>query len=169
VTGTACGRMTNMPEPASEAVDIAQLAAMLNKRRKDEGKSLRDVAAETGVPFTTLARVESGRLPDLTTFRNIVIWLGIPPERFFPTTKVKQETTPDAIARVLHADSSLSEQAREQLSSVVAQMYAAITIQSQVVKVNIRADRTFTPEAGNALSDLLHDMQRIMLSEEGRS
>jgi transcriptional regulator with XRE-family HTH domain len=161
--------MTNMPEPASEAVDIAQLAAMLSKRRKDEGKSLRDVAAETGVPFTTLARVESGRLPDLTTFRNIVTWLGIPPERFFPTIKVKQETTPDAIARVLQADSSLSEQAREQLSSVVAQMYAALTIQSQVVKVHMRADRTFTPDAGNTLSDLLHDMQRIMLSEEGRS
>ena len=157
--------MTGMPEPTSEAVDIAQLAAMLNKRRKDEGKSLRDVAAETGVPFTTLARVESGRLPDLNTFRNIVTWLGIPPERFFPTPKIKQETTPDAIARVLHADPSLSEQAREQLASVVAQMYAALAIESQTIKVHMRADRTFTPEAANTLSDLLHDMQRI-LSEE---
>jgi len=154
-----------MPDPASAAVDIEQLAAMLRTRRAKDGKSLRDVAAETGVPFTTLSRVESGKLPDLTTFRNIVAWLGIPADRFFPTTKVQQETTPDAIARVLQDDPTLTDQTREQLVSVMSQMYAALTIQTRSVKVHLRADRSFTPEAGNLLAGLLGQME-IKLADQ---
>ena len=156
-----------MSDPASAAVDIEQLADLFRERRSKDGKSLRQVAAETGVPLTTLARVESGKLPDLTTFRNIVTWLGIPPDRFFPTPKIKQETTPDAIARVLQNDPALTEQARDQLAAVVSQMYAALTIQAQPIEVHLRAERTFTPEAGNLLADLLQQMQD-KLANEGR-
>jgi transcriptional regulator with XRE-family HTH domain len=160
--------MDDMSDPASAAVDIAQLADMLRTRRTKERKSLRDVAAETGVPFSTLARVESGKLPDLTTFRNIVAWLGVSPDRFFPTTKVRQEATPDIIAHILRDDPALTEQAQEQLASVMSQMYAALTIQSRSVQVHLRADRNFTPEAGNLLADLLGQMED-KLSGEDRS
>ncbi len=158
--------MVDMSDPASAAVDIEQLADMLRERRSKERKSLRDVAAETGVPFSTLARVESGRLPDLNTFRNIVAWLGVSPARFFPTTKAREEATPDIIAHILREDPALTEQAQEQLSLVMSQMYAALTIQARPVQVHLRADRNFTPEAGNLLATLLGQMQD-KLSGEG--
>src|SRR5437660_6199058 len=108
--------MSAMPELSDGAVDIAELAALLRQYRTQSGLSLRDLSAETGVPFATLSRVESGRIPDLTTFRSIVGWLGIPPERFFPTPRVRNETTPEAIAQVLRSDLALSAQARDQLT-----------------------------------------------------
>ena len=159
--------MANMSDdPVSAAIDVSELAALLRQRRKDEGKTLREVSAETGVPFSTLSRVESGKLPDLTTFRNIVSWLGISPERFFPTPRVRKESTPEAIAHVLRSDPSLTDQAREQLATFVGQMYTALTINQQPVQMHLRASRTFTPEASGLLADLLQEMQDKLMHEE---
>lgn len=155
-----------MAEPAADAVDIAELAALLRQRRAKAGLSLRELSAETGVPFATLSRVESGRLPDLTTFRSIVGWLGIPPERFFPTPRVRNETTPEAIAQVLRNDSSLSDQAREQLTSTIQQMYTVLTANDQQVRMQLRSHGLFSPEASELLSDLLRCMQEKLLDEQ---
>lgn len=152
-------------DPSSTAVDVSELAGLLRARRKEERKTLREVAAETGVPFSTLSRVESGKLPDLTTFRNIVAWLGVPPERFFPTPRVRQETTPEAVGQLLRNDSALTEQARDQISSVVSQMYAAYTVNQQKIQMHLRSDRTFTPEAGKLLADLLQRMEDALIAE----
>jgi transcriptional regulator with XRE-family HTH domain len=157
-----------MFEPTSAAVDITELAALLRDRRQQTGQSLREVAAETGVPFSTLARVESGKLPDLTTFRNIVLWLGIPPERFFPTPRLRQESTPEAISHILRHDPALTQEARSRLSSILAEMYATLTVQAQPVKVNLRAHRAFTPEASNLLAHLLEQMQDELAGEDER-
>lgn len=156
-----------MPDTGSEAVDITALAAMLRERRASSGKSLRQVAAETGVPFTTLSRVEAGKIPDLTTFRNIVVWLGIPPDRFFPTPRVRSESTPDAVADVLRRDPTLSDHAREQIVSVVGQLYAAATFNGSPVRMQLRSQKMFTPAAGALLSDLLQEMQDRLLDENG--
>jgi transcriptional regulator with XRE-family HTH domain len=136
--------MASMSDPA--AVDIRELATLLRDHRKEAGLSLREVAAEAGVPFTTLARVEAGKIPDLTTFRNIALWLGVPPERFFPTPRLRQESTPEAIAYILRHDPVLTEEARERLSSLLAEMYATLTVQAQPIRVNLRAQRAFTPK-----------------------
>jgi transcriptional regulator with XRE-family HTH domain len=159
--------MTGMPDPASAAVDITELAALLRSGRAKTGKSLREVSAETGVPIATLSRVESGRLPDLTTFRNIVAWLGISPDRFFPTPRVRNETTPEAVAQVLRSDSALSENAREQLASTFAQMYTMLSAREQPVQVHLRSHRLFTPAAGDLLANILHSMLRTLSQEEG--
>ena len=73
-------------------------------------------------------------MPDLATFRNIVGWLGIPAERFFPTPRVRNETTPEAIAQVLRSDEALTVQAREQLTSTFEQMYAVLATKNQQVQ-----------------------------------
>lgn len=159
--------MTSMPDPTSAAVDIAELAALLREGRAKSGKTLRDVSAETGVPIATLSRVESGRLPDLRTFRNIVAWLGIPPDRFFPTPRVRNETTPEAIAQVLRSDSTLSENAREQLAATFAQMYTMLSVREQPVQVHLRSHRLFKPAAGDLLANILHSMLRKLNQEEG--
>jgi transcriptional regulator with XRE-family HTH domain len=158
--------MTAMPDPASAAVDITELAALLRERRSRAGMSLREVSAETGVPLATLSRVESGRLPDLTTFRNIVVWLGVPPERFFPTPRVRNETTPDAIAQVLRSDSLLSETAREQLTLTFSQMYTMLTVKEQPVQVYLRSHRLFTPAAGDQLANILNQILQALTHEE---
>jgi transcriptional regulator with XRE-family HTH domain len=157
--------MQDMPDPAETAVDITELAAELRKQRAASGMSLRQVAAETGVPYSTLARVESGKVPDLATFRSIVAWLGIAPERFFPTPRVRSESTPEFVAHVLRSDPALTDQAREQLAGVFSQMYAALTVTSQHATVQLRAERAFTPDAGNLLADILAGMEKALLGE----
>ena len=158
--------MANSPEPTSTAVDIERLADMLRRRRADLNLSLRELSAQIGVPFSTLSRVESGKIPDLTTFRNIVEWLGVSPERFFPTPRVRNETTPEIVEQVLRSDPALSEKARDQLSSVVTQMYAALTVNVQPVQIHLRADQAFVPKASELLADLLQEMQDKLISEE---
>lgn len=158
--------MAYSSEPTSTAVDIEQLADMLRKQRADLNLSLRELSARIGVPFSTLSRVESGKIPDLTTFRNIVEWLGVPPERFFPTPRVRSETTPEIVEQVLRSDPALSDQARDQLSSVMTQMYAALTVNVQPVQIHLRSDRAFVPEASELLADLLQEMQEKLLNEK---
>jgi transcriptional regulator with XRE-family HTH domain len=151
-----------MPDPVESAIDIGELAATLRTQRKAVGLSLRELAAETGVPYSTLSRVESGKIPDLNTFRSIVEWLGIPPDRFFPVARVRQESTPEVVAHFLRADSTLSDQAREQLSSVFSSMYATLAAAERPVTVHLRADRAFKPEVGNLLADLLMQMETAL-------
>jgi transcriptional regulator with XRE-family HTH domain len=158
--------MVDHPDVTSAAVDIGELAALLRSRRAKDGLSLRQVSAETGVPFSTLSRVESGKVPDLATFRNIVSWLGISPERFFPTSKVRAETTPDAIAKVLRNDPALDEKARDELTSLVSRMYANLAMKDDKIQMHLRSKKSFTPEAGGLLADLLREMQE-KLSGEG--
>jgi transcriptional regulator with XRE-family HTH domain len=161
--------MVTVADPGAEAVDITELAAMLRQRRLRDGLSLRELSALTGVPFSTLSRVESGRVPDLATFRNIVGWLGIPVERFFPTPRVRNETTPEAIAQVLRSDVALSEEAREQLTSTFEQMYTVLAANSQAVRMQLRSHGLFAPEASKLLADLLQRMQKKLLEEHGDS
>ena len=157
-----------MPDPSESALDIDELAAQLKAQRANSGLSLRDLAAETGVPYSTLARVESGKVPDLKTFRSIVAWLGVSPDRYFPTPRVRTETTPDVVAHALRNDPALSAQARDQLVNVFSQMYATLTASTRPVTVHLRAQRAFTPEAGNALADALQAMESALLAESSR-
>jgi transcriptional regulator with XRE-family HTH domain len=148
-----------MADPVNAAIDIEGLAAALRAQRKAAGLSLRELAAETGVPYSTLSRVEAGRLPDLSTFRSIVDWMGIPPGQFFPPSRVRPQSTPEQVATFLRADETLNDQAREQLASVFSSMYATLAVTSRPVTVHLRAHRTFTPAAGNLLADLLARME----------
>jgi transcriptional regulator with XRE-family HTH domain len=160
--------MLNMPDPADSAIDIAELAATLRAHRKAAGLSLRDLAAETGVPYSTLSRVEAGKLPDLSTFRNIVDWLGIPAERFFPSSRIRQESTPEQVALFIRADTALSDQAREQRASVFSSMYATLVAKERPASVHLRAHRAFTPEAGNLLADILEQVEAKLMQEPSR-
>lgn len=160
-----CVKITDMPDPAETAIDIAELADRLHEQRTVQGLSLRELAAETGVPYSTLARVEAGKVPDLKTFRSIVSWLGISPDRFFPIARRREESTPEFVAHALRSDPTLNDQARDQLSSVFSQMYATLTAAQQPVTVQLRAERAFLPEAGSLLADLLQSMERALLEE----
>jgi transcriptional regulator with XRE-family HTH domain len=65
-------------------VDVEELGALLRTRRGDRG--LQAVAKEIGgISASTLSRVERGHAPDLRTFAQLCLWLGVSPERFIAT------------------------------------------------------------------------------------
>lgn len=141
-----------MPDP------LAQLGPELAKRRRELGLSLREAAEASGVPFATLARVEQGRMPDLETFRRLLVWLGLPPDRFFVSTE-RAANTADAIAGQLLADPALPPQAADRIAAVVRDLYHSLAKSSPTVAVHLRASKTFTPVALRLLADLLEEMQ----------
>lgn len=59
---------------------IARLAQEVRDRRAALGLNLRDAAAEIGVPFNTLSRLEHGQTPELLNYYAISEWAGYPTE-----------------------------------------------------------------------------------------
>ena len=99
-----------------------------------------------------------GRTPDLATFRRIVEWLGLSPERFLnPTTR--SVNTPEVISEHLRLDPTLSPDDAEKIAGLVRTMYEALQQQDRRLAVHLRAAKTFTPSAMRLLGDLLIDMQ----------
>lgn len=148
-----------MEQHASDPLD--DLAPLFSQRRAELGRSLREVSAQCGVPVATLSRVEQGRTPDLATFRRIVEWLGLPPERFLnPTTRTV--STPEVISEHLRLDPTLSPDDAKKIAGLVRTLYDALQLQDRRLAVHLRAAKTFTPPAMRLLSDLLADMQEAL-------
>lgn len=59
---------------------LGSLGTMVREKRGT--RKLREVAKEIGIGAATLMRVENGRIPDVTTFGKLCIWLGIKPGLF---------------------------------------------------------------------------------------
>jgi transcriptional regulator with XRE-family HTH domain len=62
-------------------------------REKRGSRGIREVAAEIGISYATLSRVENGKLPDLETFSKICKWLEIDPSEILGC-QCKTKTTP---------------------------------------------------------------------------
>jgi transcriptional regulator with XRE-family HTH domain len=147
-----------MPEP------LEQLGVRLKARRREMRLSLRDLADQTGVSFNTLSRVERGHVPDLKNFSRIVDWLEIPPETFFDPTEEKPRSTPQAIARHLMADKSLSSEAASKIAEVVSEMYGNLA-SKPLLAAHLRSAKTFTPEASAKLAEVLGEMQSAIIND----
>jgi len=63
----------------------------MQKRRVQEGLSLRALAPKIGISFSTLSRLERGGTPDVKTVAKIEKWVGIKPKTSFTKKKVKSE------------------------------------------------------------------------------
>jgi transcriptional regulator with XRE-family HTH domain len=143
----------------NEPVDISVLMTRVREHRETLGLSLRAAAADCDVPFSTLARVEKGHLPDLANFRRIVSWLGLAPEQFFQPPRLRTENTPEIIAHHLSRDPNLSDAAAGQIAALVRELYNSLARPRQQMQVRLRAAPTFKPEASRLLGGLLSDMQ----------
>jgi transcriptional regulator with XRE-family HTH domain len=143
---------------------LMELGPMVARRRAELGLSLREASAASGVPVATLSRVEQGRMPDLATFRRIVKWLGVPPERFFTPTE-RTANTPEAIAEHLMADPALPPEAADRIAGIVRDLYQSLAATDRRLAVHMRAAKTFTPPALNLLGDLLEEMQAAIQGE----
>lgn len=154
-----------------ERLDIAELGRLLRERR---GKlSLRQAAAEAGVSYSTLSRVEAGAQPDLASFTLLCAWLGVPPSRFF-TPVIEREVSPlDQAITHLRTDPRLSTDAAERISSVLRDLYGALAREStpprSVVACHLRAAGALRPGVPQRLAALLTDMhdQLVRLTEAG--
>ena len=78
----------------AEVLRIGHLGKLLKNRRDTKGIGLRGAAAEAGVSFNTLARVEAGHVPDIETFSRLARWVGRSPAEFFGAGGTTPESTP---------------------------------------------------------------------------
>jgi transcriptional regulator with XRE-family HTH domain len=150
-----------------EPVDIDALKVHVRQHRRELGLSLRAAAAQSDVPFNTLARVEKGDLPDLANFRRIVEWLGLAPELFFQPPRIRTENTPEIIAHHLRSDPNLTDEAARHIAGLVRELYTSLARPPQEARIRLRAAPTFKPEAARLLGELLDDMQRKLTSNSG--
>lgn len=137
---------------------LGELGSLIAQRRVGLGLSLRDASKQAGVPVATLARVEQGRTPDLATFRRLVEWLGVSPDRFFTPTE-RTANTPDVIAAHLRMDPALSPEAADKIAGIVRDLYESLAAKERRLTVHLRAAKTFTPAAMRLFVDLLDQMQ----------
>jgi transcriptional regulator with XRE-family HTH domain len=142
---------------AEDRLDINELASLVKQRRGSMG--LRKAAEEAGVSFNTLSRLERGHQPDMETFVRIVEWVGIEPARFFGTSEVRFDPTPDVVAHHLRHDPALTDEAAQQIADLVRSMYSSLAKPPLGLALHLRAAHTFKPEAADLLADLLQEMQ----------
>ncbi|MBD2705525.1 helix-turn-helix transcriptional regulator [Spirosoma sp. BT702] len=64
-------------------LDLRKLAKALDEKRYKERVTLRELSKELGVSTSTLSRLESGRMPDLTTYIIVCRYLNRPFNHFF--------------------------------------------------------------------------------------
>lgn len=142
-------------------LDTAALAQRLTDRRAAGQLSVRQAAADAGVSFMTLSRVEAGSQPDLATFIKLCGWLRVPPEEFFIRGARRPTDTLEAVTRHLVTDPALNRDAAQRIASVVREMYGALARKQAppaAVACHLRAATVLRPGVPDRLGTLLGDM-----------
>ena len=150
-----------------EILRVEDLAKLLRDRRATKGLGLRAAAAEAGVSFNTLARVERGHIPDIETFSRIARWVGRSPADFLEPGSVTSDSTPELIEAHLRGDPALSSDAAEAIASMVKDLYDRLARPAEVATAfHLRAASTFRPEASRLFAELLSEMHRALIDED---
>jgi transcriptional regulator with XRE-family HTH domain len=104
-------------------LDTDLLATMLKNKRGSKG--LRKVAEEIeGVSFTTLSRIEQGKVPDVDTFIRICKWLNESTDRFIiNNSNSTRVSTKDQILAHLRAERELSTETVNMLVRMIDLAY----------------------------------------------
>ena len=93
--------------------------------RAKRGKvTLRQAAAEIGIGPATLLRVESGRVPDVSTFGKLCIWLGRDPREFLGAPPLDSEAheVPEVGRVQVSAHFRMDQTPQPETMSALAQM-----------------------------------------------
>ncbi len=84
----------------------------------------KEIAAQTGVSASTLARMAKGRRPDASSLAALSAWAGLNPSDFVRAPYKEQKVEPmEQITTLLHTDPNLDASAAEALSSIVQAAY----------------------------------------------
>jgi transcriptional regulator with XRE-family HTH domain len=110
-------------------VNTIELGRAIQRKRQEQGLSLRDVADETGVSASTLSRIENGTgKPDADNIARLTSWLNVPMERIMG--------------------------GRQSEGADAAVVYFPHESTPEIVEAHLRADRNLTPDTAKALSEL---------------
>ncbi|MEV7038361.1 helix-turn-helix domain-containing protein [Amycolatopsis sp. NPDC051061] len=143
-----------------ERLDVGQLATLVRQHRGNQ--SLRQAAADAGVSFSTLSRVEAGAQPDLASFTAICAWIGVPPSRFFTPVTERWDTPLEEAISHLNTDPRLKPEAASSIAAVIRQMYDVLAEEVEppkaLVACHLRAAPTMRPGVPDRLGPLLVDM-----------
>ena len=109
---------------------LLRLGSLLRDRRG--GRGIREVAQAIGISPATLTRIEGGRIPDLTSFQKICIWLKINPAELLDipvelsTTGTESDTTTPVAAVHLRAEKTLPAEAANDLAQLIVVAHAEL-------------------------------------------
>ncbi len=150
-----------------EVMDVAALGTLVRQRRTGARQSLRQAAADAGVSFSTLLRVEDGAQPDLATFTKLCAWLGVAPSSFFRTVSERRKNGLEEAVMHLAADPRLTPEAADRITSTLREMYnvlaASTATPAGALAVHLRAATTMRPGVPDRLASILHDMNKALI------
>lgn len=87
-------------------------------------KTWKQVAAETGISASTLARMAQGRRPDAASLAALSAWAGLNPSDFVHAPyKLPQPESMTRISTLLRTDPNLDPQAAEAVEAIVRAAY----------------------------------------------
>jgi transcriptional regulator with XRE-family HTH domain len=87
-------------------------------------KNWKQVAAETGVSASTLARMAQGRRPDAASLAALSAWAGLNPSDFVHAPyKATQREAMAQISTLLRSDPNLDAQSAEAVEAIVKAAY----------------------------------------------
>lgn len=151
----------------TDRLDLAEFGRMLRERRGS--LSIRQAAADAGVSFSTMSRVEAGAHPDLATFTRLCAWLRVSPARFFTPVTERRRTPLEEAVTHLRADPRLSTEAWSKISSVLTDLYDALAtdaaVSKAVVACHLRAASVMRPGVPPRMAALLSDMQQELIRQ----
>jgi transcriptional regulator with XRE-family HTH domain len=140
-------------------LDIARLARMLKERRGP--LSIRQAAADAGVSFSTLSRVEAGAQPDMASYTALCAWLGVSPGLFFAQVAERELSPLEQAITHLQADPRLAGGAAGKISSVLTDLYEALAVGAAptlAVACHLRAAPVMRPGVAPRLASAIKDM-----------
>jgi transcriptional regulator with XRE-family HTH domain len=103
--------------------DLARLAKAVREKRGD--RSLRAIAPEVRVSFSTLSRVESGSYPDVVNLVLIFAWLQANPADYFIL-----DNDHDPLSVQLRAMQGMSAETASALMDVIRAVYGQVLEQA---------------------------------------
>lgn len=101
-------------------LSLTSIAPLVKEKRGTKG--IREVAAEIGISYATLSRIENGKLPDLQTFSKICMWLELDPGEILGCgSKPKAGQTKEGATVLAHlrADKNLNRDTLQALTEMV--------------------------------------------------
>jgi len=100
----------------------------LKVKAKRGTKGIRAAAAEIGISHMTLARIESGKLPDLKTFNLVCRWLDIDPNTILGFSSDGPTRTASSMPVVqFRAEKTLSPKTAEHLAELILAIHSQTT------------------------------------------
>lgn len=91
---------------------------------KSRGKTWKEVANETAVGASTLARMAKGKRPDADSLAALSAWAGLNPSDFVRAPYNKRPADPiGQISRLLRSDPDLDAEAAEAIDKIVRTAY----------------------------------------------